>query len=173
MSGKISLHSSLGWRVQRPWAGCKACSQDRWGLPIPVCIATTSGSQADYPPHPLPPRDSVLGPDDCQWCVLGFVAQAVFSPHCKWFVACFIAATANATIFLVYVRTLYGQTSVASRFMFVQCTFNGRCCFVLLVLAPRWFRKSTSRHLLYLVVGFVSGIVCSMMTTTLLATIWS
>ena len=60
--------------------------------------------------------------------------------------------------FFVYVRTLYGQTSVASRFMFVQCTFSGRCCLVLLVLAPRWFRKSTSRHLLYLLVDLCQGL---------------
>ena len=158
MSGKISLHSSLGWRVQRPWAGCKACSQDRWGLPIPVCIATTSGSQADYPPHPPPPRDSVLGPDGCQWCVFWVSSHKLFSHHIASDSLHVSLLPLPMQRFFVYVRTLYGQTSVASRFMFVQCTFSGRCCLVLLVLAPRWFRKSTSRHLLYLLVDLCQGL---------------
>ena len=63
-------------------------------------------------------------------------------------------------------------------------TFSGRCFFVLLVRAPAWLANADAlwtynenpRPGVYLVVGFVSGIVCCMMTsTTLLVSVllWS
>ena len=73
----------------------------------------------------------------------GFRRASCFYLHSKRFVACFIAAAANTTIFSfifeLHVDKLVLQVASC---LYRVITFSGRCFFVLLVRAPAWLANA-------------------------------